>query len=100
MFDSAGPPLPQLSRTVVPGGEVIRLLSGCFRAPGLREVLVAKRNALQLCSESLLPLRPLQPLFGDIVDLQSHAAADCIGLEVITALSGFCAFIGGAAFPV
>ena len=84
IFDAGGPPLPQLSRTVVPSAEVIGLVIGCFRYPGQREVLVARRSALQVYSEDLQPLRPLQPLFGEIADIQRHAAADCIGLEVIS----------------
>jgi len=82
VFDAAGPPLPQLSRTLVPSGEVIGIVRGSFRTPGHTEVVVAKRNTVQLYSESLQPLRPLQPLFGEIVDIQTHRAADCIGLKV------------------
>jgi len=82
IFDAGGPPLPQLSRTVVPSVEVVALLSGAWRASGHKEVLVARRTSLQLFSESLQAERPLQPLFGEIAEIQAHAAADCIGLDV------------------
>jgi hypothetical protein len=82
IFDAAGPPLPQLSRTILAAGQIIGVVSGSFRFPGHIEVLVARKNTLQLYSVNLQPQRPLQPLFGEITDIQAHRAADCIGLKV------------------
>ena len=77
----AGPPLYQVSKTVVESGGIVCACKGCFTQQNGTEILLARENSLQLHSAKLEPLGPVQPLFARIQDLQVLKRDDCIGLS-------------------
>ena len=77
----AGPPLYQVSKTVVESGSIVCACKGCFTQQTRTEVLLARENSLQLYSADLEPPLPCATLFARIQDLQVLRRDDCIGLS-------------------
>ena len=77
----AGPPLYQVSKTAVPSGDIAFACKGNFTQHSRTEVLLARENSLQLYSEDLEPLGPMQPMFAMIQGLQVLHRDDCLGLS-------------------
>lgn len=74
---AAGPPLHQISRTILHSGLINEVLRGKFLSPHEEDIVVTRRNSLQLYTEKLDPKGPVQPLFFSICNMQVLRAADC-----------------------
>lgn len=73
----------KVSQTVLHGGRIYHALRGHFRSQPQAEVVLVRENSLQLCSDDMELVGPIQPLFTMIDDVHHLRNADCIGLEHI-----------------